>query len=472
MGLFFAYIVKSTVCLTIFYLFYKLLLSKDTFHRFNRIALLSFILLSVGIPFIDITIQQTAIITPQMIDPEMLLYILERPIQPSTEISGLQILIILYLAGILFFSGRLIYSVSTIIKIIRSGESKRLEENITLIIVDNNTAPFSWMRYIVISRPDWENNKEVIIAHEIVHIRYRHSWDVLLTELCIVFHWFNPAAWLLKKELENIHEYEADESVINQGIDAKTYQLLLIKKAVGSKRFNSMANSFNHSKLKKRITMMLKRKSNSWARLKYLCVLPLAAITVVAFARPEISNELDKISSTKISELPFIKETLPAKNEPATPDASIVKNSGERQESVDAIIQKHLKEIHAALQEKKNEEKATIQEAVNKALAEIDIFGEPGKLNEEINKAIRESESRLEAFMAEKENKLNASVATSLAVNSRVSIIIDGEKASTKAYEELKPYQIKSLRYDVNKENARKYGEDMEGVIYIETNNK
>ncbi|BEG98000.1 hypothetical protein BSYN_02650 [Bacteroides sedimenti] len=106
----------------------------------------------------------------------------------------------------------------------------------------------------------------------------------------------------MKQEIQNIHEYEADETVINQGIDAKQYQLLLIKKAVGT-RLYSMANSFNHSKLKKRITMMLKEKSNPWARVKYLYVLPLAALAVAAFARPEISGKLNEISAVEVNDL-------------------------------------------------------------------------------------------------------------------------------------------------------------------------
>lgn len=112
-----------------------------------------------------------------------------------------------------------------------------------------------------------------------------------------------PAVWLLKQELQNVHEYEADESVIAHGVDAKHYQLLLIKKAVGAQRFTSMANSFDHSKLKKRITMMLKQKSNPWARLKFLYVLPLAAVAVAAFARPEISRRLENISEVEFAEV-------------------------------------------------------------------------------------------------------------------------------------------------------------------------
>jgi TonB family protein len=170
------------------------------------------------------------------------------------------------------------------------------------VVHNQEIAPFSWMKYIVISRKDLEENGREILIHEMAHIHHRHSVDLLVADICIFFQWFNPGAWLLKQELQNIHEYEADETVINEGVNAKEYQLLLIKKAVGT-RLYSMANSFNHSKLKKRITMMLKEKSNPWARLKYLYVLPLAAIAVTAFARPEISEKMEEISAVKVNDL-------------------------------------------------------------------------------------------------------------------------------------------------------------------------
>ena len=170
------------------------------------------------------------------------------------------------------------------------------------MVHNQEIAPFSWMNYIVISRKDLEENGREILIHEMAHIHHRHSVDLLVADICIFFQWFNPGAWLLKQELQNVHEYEADETVINEGVNAKEYQLLLIKKAVGT-RLYSMANSFNHSKLKKRITMMLKEKSNPWARLKYLYVLPLAAIAVTAFARPEISEKMEEISAVKVNDL-------------------------------------------------------------------------------------------------------------------------------------------------------------------------
>ena len=176
------------------------------------------------------------------------------------------------------------------------------EKGIKLIVLQEDTIPFSWMNYIVISEKDLHDNCREILLHESTHILLRHSWDLVLADTCIILQWFNPAAWLLKQELQTIHEYEADEHVLEAGVDAKNYQLLLIKKAVG-KRLYSIANNLNHSNLKKRITMMMKKKSNPWGRLKYLYVLPIAAITLAAFARPEVQETSREISNVKVNDL-------------------------------------------------------------------------------------------------------------------------------------------------------------------------
>ena len=223
-------------------------------------------------------------------------------VQETPTISWVQIVLLVYLAGILFLVCRNIYSLICLFRLVHSGKHEKLEKGVTLVVHNQEIAPFSWMKYIVISRKDLEENGREILIHEMAHIHHRHLVDLLVADICIFFQWFNPGAWLLKQELQNIHEYEADETVINEGVNAKEYQLLLIKKAVGT-RLYSMANSFNHSKLKKRITMMLKEKSNPWARLKYLYVLPLAAIAVTAFARPEISEKMEEISAVKVNDL-------------------------------------------------------------------------------------------------------------------------------------------------------------------------
>ena len=305
MGLFFVYIVKSSVCLAGFYLFYRLLLSKETFHRFNRIALLTLLLLSLLLPLVQLTTIEQTEVHQTMLTIEQLLMMADMPVSEVTPaeavtLSGIQILLMVYLSGVLFFACRHIYSLGRLLMLLRSGEKEKMENGMTLVIHQQKISPFSWMKYIVISKVDLEEDGREILIHEAAHVRNRHSVDLLIADICIFFQWFNPASWLLKQELQNIHEYEADESVIREGVNARQYQLLLIKKAVGT-RLYSMANSFNHSKLKKRITMMLKERTNRWARLKLLLAVPVMAGALYVFAQPEV-KEIPQQIQTEIQQ--------------------------------------------------------------------------------------------------------------------------------------------------------------------------
>ena len=340
MGVFLVYILKSAACLAVFYLFYKLLMSRDTFHRFNRFALLGLLVLSSVLPLVEVSVNRPAPVHETMLTLEQLLLLAdvqaegEVVAQPTTAL-WVRVALLVYLVGIVFFAVRNLWSLGRLAVLLRRGRLERLAdwlpgrmENVRLVVHNHDIAPFSWMRCIVLSRKDLEENGREILIHELAHIRNHHSWDLLLADLCIFVQWFNPAAWLLKQELQTIHEYEADETVLREGVDAKKYQMLLIKKAVGT-RLYSMANSFNHSSLKKRITMMLKEKSNPWARVKYLYVLPLAALAVSAFARPEVSAVADELSSAKVNDLVTSMKTNQAETasvavkDTLTPDESV-----------------------------------------------------------------------------------------------------------------------------------------------------
>jgi TonB family protein len=348
MGTFFACSIQSAICLALFYLFYKVLLSRETFHRFNRLALLGILALSFVFPFVLtlFPIKQVAAIQPVFsgLTGELALIVpVGNPVKENGNIL-LALLLIVYLTGCAICLIYTALSTFRITRIIRNGTRTPINGNGTCTPINGNgtcipingnrtklillnepkISPFSWMRYIVCSKSDYEETGETIITHENAHIRYRHSLDLFIAQLCIITQWFNPASWLLYKELQSIHEYEADEEVIRSGVNARQYQLLLIKKAVGS-RLYSMANSLNHSNLKKRIAMMYQKKSNPWARLKYAYVLPLAATTVAIFAQPEISIPFDEISNAKVSH--FSLET--SKNEVKNlPEADIPAISG------------------------------------------------------------------------------------------------------------------------------------------------
>ena len=145
----------------------------------------------------------------------------------EVTVTWIQVALLVYLAGILLFALRNGYSLLKLGGLLKSGRKENLSEyidegeKVTLIVHDRDIAPFSWMKYIVISEKDLDENGREILIHELAHIQNRHSWDLLVADICIFFQWFNPASWLLKQELQNIHEYEADETVIEKGVDAK-----------------------------------------------------------------------------------------------------------------------------------------------------------------------------------------------------------------------------------------------------------
>ena len=327
MGTFLVYILKSSLCLAAFYLFYRLLLSRETLHRFNRMALLGVLLLSAVVPLIEVSTEQPTGVGQGMLTLEEWLVLSEAmpevssaPVEEARTVWPL-VLLAVYGVGVLFFLGRNLLSLIRLGQLLRGTQREDIRRyvadapRVLLFVHERGIAPFSWMRCIVIARKDLEEDGRPILLHELAHIRCGHSWDLLLADLCCFVQWFNPAAWLLKQELQAVHEYEADEAVLRAGVNAREYQLLLIKKAVGT-RLYSMANSLNHSKLKKRITMMQRRKSNPWARAKLLYVLPLAAVAVAAFARPEVSGVSNELSAAKVTDLAEIVKAGNVKSVP------------------------------------------------------------------------------------------------------------------------------------------------------------
>ena len=150
MGLFFVYIVKSSVCLAGFYLFYRLLLSKETFHRFNRIALLTLLLLSLLLPLVQLTTIEQTEVHQTMLTIEQLLMMADMPVSEVTPaeavtLSGIQILLMVYLSGVLFFACRHIYSLGRLLMLLRSGEKEKMENGMTLVIHQQKISPFSWI---------------------------------------------------------------------------------------------------------------------------------------------------------------------------------------------------------------------------------------------------------------------------------------------------------------------------------------
>ena len=290
------YSLKVGACLAVFYLFFKLLLSRETFHRFNRIVVLGAMVLSFVLPLCVITVYRELPVLPELPAEEVVTTVAAEPLPapfPWEKLAGG-----VFLAGAAATLLGTCWSLFGVVRLVRRGRRERLEDGSVLVRTDRAVTPFSWGRYIVMSGKDLAENGDAILLHERAHLRLRHSLDLIVTDIAGCLQWFNPAMWLLRRELRAIHEYEADEAVLESGVDARDYQLLLIRKAAGG-RWYSVANSFNHSKLKNRITMMLRKRSSRWAGARVLLLLPLMGAALGAFAETAYVFPEDKVTKEK-----------------------------------------------------------------------------------------------------------------------------------------------------------------------------
>lgn len=314
LGMFFIYSVKVAVCLALFYLFHKLLMSRDTFHTFNRFAILSMMLLSLVLPLVHLSLDSEAGINRGTVALEGLVaqtVVADGGSGVGEGLSLTQVLLAAYVLGVVLFVGKALLSVGSLLRLIRRASCVEVRNGIRIYTMQGDISPFSWFRYIIMSEKDWQENRREIVLHEMAHIRRCHSMDVAVCNMMIVFQWYNPAAWLLKRELQTVHEYEADEAVLSAGVDATHYQMLLIRKAVGERLF-SMANNLNHNSLKKRITMMKIKRTNPMQKAKVAFVLPLAAMTVAAFASQKVENLSEKVEQeseafSSVSDNPVVR---------------------------------------------------------------------------------------------------------------------------------------------------------------------
>ena len=309
----FIFSIKSALVLTLLYLPYTLMLRQESFFRMNRITLLTILVLALVLPMVDIP----SLATPdQSVVYEMqhriMLMTQEAETAPmslaatSRTTSWLGILALVYMIGIsLAFCIRL-WQLFRIGQIIRGGclwTDK--SEYATVYCHIDDVSPFSWMRSIVISESDYKPFGREILLHEKAHILSLHSMDILFLTLVEAVQWWNPIAYLLGRSLRDVHEYEADDYVLHQGISLHNYQALLVKKALANTSY-AFANNFTHSLIKKRIYMMNHSKSSLWLRSKVLYVLPMTLVVLTAFATPKLNEKVEEIveGTEKAVEIP------------------------------------------------------------------------------------------------------------------------------------------------------------------------
>ena len=336
MGAFVVYIIKSSLLLAMLVSLFMLFMSRETFHKLNRYLLLCIVVVSLVLPFVNVgmstplqgvfdfienddrmTEEVVPVADELLVDDFFadgslpLLEMSEQPVVmddavPVVDVAPVAIeekgstaplwqivVLVIYGLGVALLVVRQVVMYVQLSRLIMRSRKAIAEQygldDVKLRLHSGEEKPFSWFGWVVVSNKDMDEGAREILTHEAAHVRAGHSWDILLADAVIIMQWFNPLAWIMKNTLKDIHEFEADEAVISSGVNAKQYQLLIIKKAVGA-RLYSIANSFNHSLTKKRITMMCKEKSSKWSRAKALYILPVAAVAALSFSTVENAN--------------------------------------------------------------------------------------------------------------------------------------------------------------------------------------
>ena len=329
MAAFFIFVLKSAFVLAMLVSLFMIFMSRETFHRVNRFVMLSIICIALLLPAVNLGVEspfkklaasiencfaseesdgiaidisgfdEQPVFTDVALDIPSLEPVEEKPF------DWLLLVAVLYFAGVALLVVRqavMYVQVARIIVCSRAVDASQYGcEGISLRVHSGKEKPFSWFSWVVVSEEDLKDGVREILVHETAHARAGHSWDIMIADAVIIMQWFNPIAWIMKNCLKDIHEFEADEAVINSGVNARQYQLLIIKKAVGA-RLYSIANSFNHSLTKKRITMMCKEKSKMWRCAKALYIVPVAAIAALAFTTVETVNATESEHLSKGSE--------------------------------------------------------------------------------------------------------------------------------------------------------------------------
>ncbi|MDP3470694.1 MAG: M56 family metallopeptidase, partial [Algoriphagus sp.] len=274
------YLVEVSICLGISLVIYRVLLSGLTFFSWNRSILLGLLILSGFIPllrleFFDLGPEITEMTLPVFQVGDQVAEV------GSRWFSWSQLLIGVYLVGVVFTAARLIFGFMVSQRQI--GNAKKIYYNKHYIAIHPEFVPASFFDYILMPDFDPENTEQKqIILHESMHVRLRHSWDLLLVNFAKVFFWFNPLIYLFENSLREVHEYQADQGV-TFSYGPKEYATLLLKLITAKPGWQFM-NNFNQFQTKKRIIMLGKSQSAHWQKLRFLTLIPVIGLLVLVFS--------------------------------------------------------------------------------------------------------------------------------------------------------------------------------------------
>lgn len=291
------YLCKAAVFMGLFYLLYKVLLSRESFCRFNRVVLLSAFVLSCLLP-LWVLRKQIEVVRPVLrILPSDLESVASSAVPESSD-WAVVLLWVVYGSGLLLFLLRRLAALVQLRRmLVHAWKRRNLPGGVVLAVSAKARMAFSMGRYIVLPENLAQSEDlPMVLRHEMAHIRLRHSWDLLMADLAGCLQWFNPFCHLLRRELQAVHEFEADREVLGKGVDAEAYSMLLIRvssgreilpKQVWGGNMAVCSNALNYNQLKNRLKMMTRQESKRGAKAKALCFLPVLAVGLLLFGQKE-----------------------------------------------------------------------------------------------------------------------------------------------------------------------------------------
>ena len=309
MGALFSYSLGVSVFLLCGYLAYKLFLAGEKQPLLNRFLLMAIYITSlVAIPLLAMEWGRTEPATSGTIELGAIA-VSVIPSDPSENSMIIpRILLYAYIIGLIITSLVTLVAILRLALLLRRG-TRVGKADYTLIILPKCDVPFSFGRYIVVGEGESSEVQSLIEAHEQAHLQCRHWLDLILAQGVCVLLWYNPVAWLMREELRQVHEYQADATVLSKGFDPYVYQMLLIKKAAG-RRLQSLANSLNHSNLSKRITMMYKTENRALRSMRALALLPAIVLAALAVEQPAVATTIQQAGAASLIPAPVVAETV------------------------------------------------------------------------------------------------------------------------------------------------------------------
>lgn len=296
------FVIKSTIALSIFFFFYRLILEREKMHQFNRFFLLFSIVISLIIPFVSFEIiKEIPVSFSNQVNTIPQTFYVEKVAEKAVEKIDYKYLFVSILYGIGVLALALRFGINIVKIISKTYTFPNVDfKNSKLVLVEEKILPHTFLHYIFINAEEYKkhNIEQELYTHELVHVTQKHTLDILFIEFLKIIFWFNPLFYFYKKAIQLNHEFLADQEIVKTYDNVPFYQNLLLQKGNGNQTIY-LASNLNYLVTKKRLIMMTKRTSRSSAFIKKIAAIPVVVFATLFLCVETVAQEKTAVEKTK-----------------------------------------------------------------------------------------------------------------------------------------------------------------------------